>query len=525
MDSDLSLDEKLADCKYISGGLAPQINRKKNNRKRLMVVFSPATSGWLIDQNESTIYFYAPGMNFNLQWTNEFSKIVLVHEPYFFSIITMLDLLHRMSRNKKFFRNKLFLLIPHGRMSIGECGEYEISEDEFIPIDANELNRLPALPQSSTDPNSMTLTPYHPDFWPRFENLRSWFAVLLKNGFTDLMRNQLYPQLKNGLLESQQLLIRDDENIGGEFDIQRSRKVCTSLKGLFRHCISPADTWHSYVKKFHRADDNLIGEYSFDNVNAQWWSSPSPINELGRVLMPPVDSQRPSIIPASIWKKKRWRFIMNERQPLFPLLLWEGHHAKAFSLECFIPSYNFHELIKAMKDVLAGLPPSELFPDIDGEKWVDVSEFKDGLGSITLDALCRNYQFELDDRTFRVELASLDDIDKLLWNIEKPCGSIYRMKEDKKTTIRIQPDSEEANEYVAGVLAKAVKPVVMQVRQILWDGNRYRQFATSELVRYYANSIAESFDGNCECATRYLDTLNWKYADRFPRHTRIIRHR
>ena len=98
------------------------------------------------------------------------------------------------------------------------------------------------------------------------------------------------------------------------------------------------------------------------------------------------------------------------------------------------------------------------------------------------------------------------------------------MKEDKKNIIRIQPDSEEAKEYVAGVLNKAVRPVVMHIRQILWDGNRYRQFSTSELVRYYANSIAESFDGNRECTTRYLDMLNWKYAGQFPRHTRIIRH-
>ena len=496
----------------------PQVQHYNEHSERLMVVFSASTQGCLKAQGENTIGFFLPGKDFYLPWIKDFKKIVLVHEGDFEEILTMIDLLHKIGENKDFFRSKLFLLIPRGRQPICERAGYEIREDEFIPIDVDELDRLPQL---SLDP-----TPYTSDCFPLFTDLRSWVAALQKNVLTGLMRNRLYPQLRNGLLETQRLMIQEGRAYIGGLGVafERSAVVFGSQKGLFRRCIVPEKDTSRITQK--NADNCFAASrYNYMPSGIRWWfSDHNRINALGRDLMPHPDSKRPAIIPRETWEEKNWKFHLDERRPLFPLLLWEGHHAKALSLECFIPPYNFHELIRAMKDVLAGLPPSELFPDIDGEKWVDVSEFRDGVGTIALNAPCKTYQFEPNDRIFRVELASQSDLDKLLWNIEKPCGSIYRMKGDKKTTIRIQPDSKEAKEYVAGVLDKAVKPVVMQVRQILWDGSGNRQFSTSELVRYYANSIAESFDGNRECATRYLDMLNWKYAGQFPRHTRIIRH-
>ena len=492
---------------------------------RLLVVFSDSTGGALLDQEENLVSF-RPGMDFDPSWIRDFQQIVLVYEEGFMEFFWLINLLHKIEKNKEFFRDKLFLLIPRGRQAIGLRSEYEIRENEFIPIDIDELAQLPKLPESSVDPAALPLTPYAPDYYPHFTDLKSWITALLKNILTELSRDRLYPQLRNGLLETQRRMLRNKMHIGGLSVVFESNSSGVALdvfcaqKGLFRRCIVPEK---DAFRTPRRRADNWASRFYFPSY-IKYWFVDNLINELGRDLMPHPDSKRPTIIPREEWKAKHWKFHLDERRPLFPLLLWEGHCARALSLECFIPPYNFHELIMAMKDVLAGLPPPELFPDIEGEKWVDVSDFRDGLGTVTLDAPCRNYRFEPGDRTFRVELSSPSDLDKLLWNIERPCG-IDRMKEDKKNIIRIQPDSEEAKEYVAGVLDKAVKPQVMQVRQILWDGNRYRQFATSELMRYYANSIAESFYGNRECATRYLDMLNWKYAGQFPRHTRIIRHR
>lgn len=491
---------------------------------RLLVVFSDSTGGALLDQEENLVSF-RPGMDFDPSWIRDFQQIVLVYEEGFMKFFWLINLLHKIEKNKEFFRDKLFLLIPRGRQSICLRSEYEIRENEFIPIDIDELAQLPKLPESSVDPAALPLTPYAPDYYPHFTDLKSWITALLKNILTELSRDRLYPQLRNGLLETQRRMLRNKMHIGGLSVVFGSNSsgialdVFCAQKGLFRRCIVPEK---DAFRTPRRRADNWTSLFYFPSY-IKYWFVDNLINELGRDLMPHPGSKRPTIIPREEWEAKHWKFHLDERRPLFPLLLWEGHHAKALSLECFIPPYNFHELIRAMKDVLAGLPPSELFPDIEGEKWLDVSDFRDGLGTVTLDAPCRNYRFEPGDRTFRVELASQSDLDKLLWNIERPCG-IDRMKEDKKNIIRIQPDSEEAKEYVAGVLDKAVRPVVMHIRQILWDGNRYRQFSTSELVRYYANSIAESFDGNRECATRYLDMLNWKYAGQFPRHTRVIRH-
>ena len=69
----------------------------------------------------------------------------------------------------------------------------------------------------------------------------------------------------------------------------------------------------------------------------------------------------------------------------------------------------------------------------------------------------------------------------------------------------------------------ALRPQNLIVWQILWDGEQYRPFNTSELVRHYANSIAETFDGSRDCAIRYLDLLDHKYRGSFLRKTRIIR--
>ena len=485
---------------------------------RLLVVFSDATGGALLNQGEN-LFSFRPGMDFDLPWIRDFQQIVLVYEGWSQAALTMIDLRHKIDKNKEFFRDKLFLLIPRGRQAISHRSGYEIRENEFIPIDIDELARLPKLPESSVDPAALPLTPYAPDYYPHFTDLKSWITALLKNILTELARDRLYPELRDGLLETQRRMLRDKMHIGGLNPGVVALVFCVQ-KGLFRRCIVPEK---DASRTPRRIADNWTVLFCPPSY-IRYWFADNRINALGRDLMPHPDSKRPAIIPRKMWEKKHWKFYLDERRPLFPLLLWEGHRAKALSWECFIPPYNFHELIRAMKDVLAGLPPSELFPDIDGEKWVDVSDFRDGLGTITLDAPCKNYRFEPDDRIFRVELASRNDLDKLLWNIERPCGDIYRMKGDKKNTIRIEPYSKKAKEYVAGVLDMAVKPVVMQVRQILWDGNSYRQFATCELVHYYANSIAESFDGSRECATRYLDSLDGKYAGCFPRHTQVIRH-
>ena len=488
------------------------IRRKGAFPERLMVVFSPATSGWLSKQNENIICLSGLGRDIDLQQISDFNKIILVYEDRFYWILSMLDLLHRIRRNKDFFRGKLFLMIPRGRISIGERGKYEIRESEFIPIDVDELDQLPTLPQATVDPNSIELTPYAPDFWPEFTDLKTWFATLLKNGSTDLMRDRVYPQLKTGLLESQQRML-EDSHIGFVDNVPIN--ALDALKGIFRHCLSSDDVPRSKLRKYRRSSDAFFGAYpEGDSWYRKWWEDKNPINELGRDLMPLPGSPRPEIIPPNVWAENGWTFHIDERRPLFPLLLWEGHRAKAPSMECFIPAYNFRELIGAMKEVLQGLPPSDLYPDIEGEKWVDVSDFRDGLGTITLAPLCK---YGSDG------FMKCRDIRELLWNIERPYGAIYLASGG---TILMEDDpSPDAREYGHEILEQAFKPQVLSIRQILWDGDHFHTFRTSELVRHYAHSLAGCFDGNRECAIRYLDELLRKYGDHFPRKTRIVRHK
>ena len=485
---------------------------------RLLVVFSDATGGALLNQGEN-LFSFRPGMDFDLPWIRDFQQIVLVYEGWSQAALTMIDLLHKIDKNKEFFRDKLFLLIPRGRQSISHRSGYEIRENEFIPIDIDELARLPKLPESSVDPAALPLTPYAPDYYPHFTDLKSWITALLKNILTELARDRLYPELRDGLLETQRRMLRGKMHIGGLNPGVVALVFCVQ-KGLFRRCIVPEK---DASRTPRRIADNWTVLFCPPSY-IRYWFADNRINALGRDLMPHPDSKRPAIIPRKMWEKKHWKFYLDERRPLFPLLLWEGHHAKALSLECFIPPYNFRELIGAMKDVLANLPTPELFPDIEGEPWVDVSDFRDGLGTITLEPLCVGCRSEKRGslRDFHVELASQHALDELLFDMDEPCGNTYRCPDGN---LEIHPTAPAEQEYAAKSLEKAVKPRVMQVRQILWDGNSYRQFSTGELVRYYANSIAESFDGNRECATRYLDMLNWKYAGHFRRQTRIIRHR
>ena len=502
----------------------PRVFRADKHLERLMVVFSEPIQGCLKIQGENTICFHRPGMDFYLPWIKDFKQIVLVHEDDFEEILTMIELLHKIGENKEFFRDKLFLLIPRGRQPICERPGYELREDEFIPIDVDELDRLPKLPDASVDPATIPLTPYAPDCFPLFTNLRSWVAALLKNVLTGLMRNQLFPQLRNGLLETQRLMIQEGKAYIGGLGVafERSAVVFSSTKGLFRRCIVSRNGTSRIPRK---SGDNCFSALRDAPPGIRWWfGDHNRINELGRNLMPHPDSKRPAIMPHEEWVAKNWRFHLDERRPLFPLLLWEGHHAKALSLECFIPPYNFRELIGAMKDVLANLPTPELFPDIEGEPWVDVSDFRDGLGTITLEPLCVGCRSEKRGslRDFYVALASQHALDELLFGMDEPCGNTYRCPDGN---LKIHPTTQMEQEYVAKFLEKAVKPRIMQVRQILWDGSGYRQFSTGELMRYYADSIAESFDGNCECAIRYLDMLNEKYGRHFRRQTRIIRHR
>ena len=525
MDNNYS-DEKFPDDAVVmwSGTKFPRVIRGEKHPERLMVVFSHSTGGCLKMQGENLICFTHPETDFYLPWIRDFKKIVLVHEVGSEQILTMLALLRRMNKNKEFFRGKLFLLIPRGQLPIGVRSSYEIREEELIPIDADELDLVSDLPHFVN--LALYFTPYAQDYCPAFafRDLQSWTMALLKNALSELSRNRLFPQLRNGLLETQRLMMRNKSHIGGFEVVLRSGDFFSAEKGLFRHCIVPSDdTRQSTPRNFPRSVVNCFSAIRYDGPAwLRWWFHRTPLNDLGRDLMPHPDSKRPAIFPRAEWAEKGWKFILDEWRPLFPLLLWEGHHVNVGSLECFIPPYNFHELIRAMKDVLMGLPQSDLFPDIEGEKWVDVTFFRDGRGMIALEGPCKTYRFEPNDRVFRVELTSTRGIDKLFWNIERPCGCIYRTEKESKT-IWIEPDSEESRSYIAKVLENALTPQILSAWQVLWDGDRYRPFKTSELVRHYANSIAETFDGSRDCAIRYLDLLDRKYSGSFLRKTRIIR--
>ena len=504
---------------------ASHICYRNKNKEQLVITFSPATAGCLKATNDDSFLVISRIFSgFPINDLKSFRKIIVVYERYPTGILDLLEFLQTIKeyKRKDALRNRLFLLIPRGRYTFGEHSpSYEIQEDDLIPIDIDDLDELPRLPHTSTDPNSIPVSPYRFDWWPDYRDLQSWISALQTNVLTFFLRELLYPKLRTGLLESQEALLSDKNMIAGYEGVEEMAYFVWP-KTLFNHCID----FQKLQKRKYR-NREAYSHLSFEMVlcgedEIEWYRKNS-FNELGCDLIP---TSRPCIIPLSVWNKNKWAFEMeeDERHPLFPLLLWEGHHAQVLGLECFIPSYNFHEIIDAMMHAILQKPIPEIYPDSVCEKWVDVSDFRDGTGTITLAPLCKQYSIVEKDgqKELCAELTLKNDhyVKEFLKSFEKSGGSFrYPIRAG---SIHIYPDNKKQWSYAERILSKAQKPRKLKLRQVLWDGSCFRQFKTGELVKFYSKSLIESFDGNRDCALYYLNALSKKYCSKFKRTTKII---
>ena len=512
-------------CLCYLGKVASHICYRNKNKEQLVITFSPATAGCLKATNDDSFLVISRIFSgFPINDLKSFRKIIVVYERYPTGILDLLELLQTIKeyKHKEALRNRLFLLIPRGRYTFGEHSlSYTIQEDGLIPVDIDNLDKLPNLPLSQTDPNSIPVSPYRFDWWPNYQDLQSWTSALQTNVFTFFLCKLLYPKLRTGLLESQEALLSGKNVIAGYKGVEEMYYFVWP-KTLFNHCIA----FTKLKKKKYRNRESythLLFEMALGDEDEIEWYRDNPLNELGRDLIP---TSRPAIIPISVWNKNKWSFEMeeDERHPLFPLLLWEGHHAQVLGLECFIPSYNFHEIIDAMMYAIQQKPIPKIYPDSVCENWVDISDFRDGTGTITLAPLCKHYSIVENDgrKELCAELTLKNDhyVKEFLKSFEKSGGSfLYPIRAG---SIRIYPDSKTQWSYVEKTLRKAQKPRKLKLRQVLWDGSCFRQFKTSELVKFYSKSLIESFDGNRDCALYYLNALSKKYCSKFKRTTKII---
>jgi len=495
------------------------------NKERLVITFSQATAGCLkATIKDSFLVISKAFSGFSIDRLKRFKQIIIVYERYPTGILDLLVLFQTIKtyKNKEALRNKLFLLIPRGRYSFGEHSlSCTIQEDELIPVDIDNLDKLPNLPHSQTDPNSIPVSPYRFDWWPNYQDLQSWTSALQTNVLTFFLCKLLYPKLRTGLLESQEALLSGKNVIAGYKGVEEMYYFVWP-KTLFNHCIA----FTKLKKKKYRNRESYT-HHSFemalgDEDEIEWYRD-NPLNELGRDLIP---TSRPAIIPISVWSKNKWSFEMveDERHPLFPLLLWEGHRAQVLGLECFIPSYNFHEIIDAMMHAIQRNPIPKIYPDSVCEKWVDIRDFRDGIGTITLAPLCKHFSIVENDgqKELCVELTLRNDhyVTEFVKLFEMRGGSFrYPIQAG---SIHIYPDNKTQRNYVERILKKAQKPRKLKLLQVLWDGSSFRQFKTSELIQFNSKSLVESFDGNRDCALYYLDALSKKYGSKFKRTTRLI---
>ena len=63
---------------------------------------------------------------------------------------------------------------------------------------------------------------------------------------------------------------------------------------------------------------------------------------------------------------------------LFPMPLFLGYYARQGKVGCYIPEYNFHEIIAALCNILKNKPCPELLPDIPDEPEISLEAYRNG---------------------------------------------------------------------------------------------------------------------------------------------------
>lgn len=246
----------------------------------------------------------------------------------------------------------------------------------------DDLHDIPELKSEELIRNTI-FVPDVCDKLPTYTDFASWIKLIYQRVATELTRYFVYPNIKTGLTLYQKMMLKHKSSIlgldsVGSLKYPRITRICAfyyaQLK-IYRDLFTDANNpngkrfgrpcgnrrncpWWNKTKRecFPFINDKAfyfsVQEFDYDSAraffNCFFPFKNFPLNKFGKDLIG-WEQGRPIIMPRSKWESEMWHLAMTERHPLFPLLLWHGHHGKALDLECYFPPHNFHDVINALR--------------------------------------------------------------------------------------------------------------------------------------------------------------------------------
>jgi hypothetical protein len=203
---------------------------------------------------------------------------------------------------------------------------------------------------------------------------------------------------------------------------------------------------------------------------------------------------------------------------LFPMPLFLGYYAVSGEIECFIPEYNFHELLDALCKVLKNEPCPELFPDIPDEPGIFLDAYRNGY--IKFFPRCKKY-YENGDHV-EAEFINSDEAEEFVYKFEEnysanPGESILIYGDGKIVCKNI-----DRNQLLPALEKAATDCPEYKINMRLWDGNTLREMTVEEIICDSAERIVRYFGNDNRKALEYLQKLSKKYRGKYQRHT-IVR--
>ena len=203
---------------------------------------------------------------------------------------------------------------------------------------------------------------------------------------------------------------------------------------------------------------------------------------------------------------------------LFPMPLFLGYYTAIGNIECYIPEYNFHELIDALCKVLKNEPCPELFPDIPDEPGIFLDAYRNGY--IKFFPRCKKY-YENGDH-IEAEFINSDEAEEFVYKFEEnysanPGESILIYDDGKIVCKNI-----DRNQLLPALEKAATDCPEYKINMRLWDGNTLREMTVEEIIQNAAERIVRYFGNDNRKALEYLQKLSKKYRDKYQRHS-IVR--
>lgn len=202
-----------------------------------------------------------------------------------------------------------------------------------------------------------------------------------------------------------------------------------------------------------------------------------------------------------------------EGQFLFPLVLFLGHYARYENAQCYIPEYNFHELIDALIRIIKGQEIPELLPDIPGEEEISLEAYRRGI--VKLPPACIDYESKGDEI-----IAQFKNADSAYGFVEKiyphltgelcfadTCGKIvFRNVSDQALLLTALKEAKTiCREY--------------PIRMYLLDGTMIRKMNLREILTDAAERIVRHFPLDYRDAIHYLTQLSVKFKNQYKRYS------